>query len=57
MWKDCFRENMWGLNVGLRIKLKKTNKGLGGVQLITIVIIKIYSHTNIYLQTNVYLMD
>ena len=53
MWKDCFRENMWGLNVGLRIKLKKTNKGLGGVQLITIVIIKIYSHTDIYLQTNV----
>jgi len=30
VWKDCFRENMWGLNVGLRIKLKKTNKGLGG---------------------------
>ena len=28
MWKDCFRENMWGLNVGLRIELKKTNKGL-----------------------------
>ena len=53
MWKDCFRVNMWGLNVGLRIELKKTNKGLRGVQLITIVIIKIYSHTNISLQTNV----
>ena len=43
---------MSGLNVGLRIKLKKTNKGLIRVKQITIVIIKMYLHTNIYLHTN-----